>query len=221
LQALCFLDKHKSTNFHAKGNVNRKKGIQIQNRRYITIEDLNLPSKQPRLFVLDLQTGEVQASFSAHGGGQKVLGIRDVSKNVVKEVSNNPGSNLTARGFFITGIRYASGAAWKFSMKLHGLQEGINDNTYKRAIVMHPYPGVEEKLYSSEENIRKLDDLMAEQVMPLSWGCTMLSPKHASGIIDKIKARSVNEGGSLYYNYSSVEKGYGPNYCGDEKLMIK
>jgi hypothetical protein len=147
--------------------------------------------------------------------------LRDKNKDLPHELGNVSGSNLSARGFFITGARNPSGSEWKYSMKLHGLQEGINDNVFKRKVVMHPYNGVEEKIYNSENTHHKTDVLSATEPMPLSWGCTMLPPKHASEIINKIKAASQNTGGSLYYNYSKTEKSYGKHYCGDEKLMIK
>ena len=221
-QALCFLDKHKETKFVAKGDSSRADGIQIQNQRYITIEDLVQSSKQPRLFVIDLKTGEVEATFSAHGGGQKILGDHIASKDVAPDFSNKEHSNLSARGFFITGSRYVSGSGqWKFGMRLHGIQSGINDNTFTRVIVMHPYPGVEDKLISSNEPNTSVETAKADQGMPLSWGCTMLSPKYASDVVDKIKASSTKEGGSLYYNYTSTEKNYGDKYCGDENLLVK
>jgi hypothetical protein len=220
-QALCFFNKYKNEKFEAKSNPNLSNGIKITNQRYITIEDLVGPSSKPRLFVLDLQTGEVQVTFSSHGGGQKKLGERDVSKDIVKELSNVDNSKLTPRGFFITGHRYPSSDEWKFAMKLYGIQSGINDNTFMRNIVMHPFKGVEEQLYSSENGVKKSEIIQAKQVMPLSWGCTMLPTGHASGIIDKIKAPSTSKGGSLYYNYSETEKKYGENYCGDENLMLK
>lgn len=231
-QALCFLDKNKHTNFEAKGDSDRAAGIAINNQRFLTINDLVQSSKQARLFIIDLKTGEVQVTFSAHGGGQKKLGDRIASLETAKEFSNTPDSNLSPRGFFITGSRYESGKTkwifglkknpeWKFGMRLHGLQLGINDNTFERAIVMHPYPEMEKKLFSVADIIESPEKLSAKQMMPLSWGCTMLSEIHASDIVDKIKASSSEVGGSLYYNFTVTENKYGEDYCGDEALMIK
>lgn len=220
-QALCFYDKNRSVNFDAAGDPSRKKGIKIQNQRYITINDLNKNYFDSRMYILDLDTGKVKTYFSAHGtGGNK--GVAE-SGSQATEFSNKDGSNATPRGFFITGSRINGSSdpkqRWKFSMKMHGLQEGVNDRSYSRAVVMHSFPDVTNDVATSEDEkpVLKTDPFP----FYLSKGCTMIGPKVANEIVDTIKAPNNSSGGSLYYNYTPIEKSRGDSYCGDENLMKK
>jgi len=219
-QALCFLDKNKNQNFRAQGDPSRPQGIKIANQRYITINDQNSPMSKARFFVIDLETGKVETYFSSHGGGGK----KGVPESTVEETftSNLDSSHASPRGFFITGSKRigSSDPRWKFSMKLHGLQKGINDNSYARAIVMHPFPMMPPGSATSDDPNpgSKLTDYGP---FAFSRGCPMLSEEHAENIIDRIKSPGTKTGGSLYYNYSKEEKSYGPEYCGDEGLMKK
>lgn len=220
-QALCFYDRNRGQNFKAEGDPSRAGGIKIQNQRFITINDLNKSYFQSRMFVLDLDTGKVKSYYSSHGIGGK-HGVKE-SGAFAEEFSNQDGSNATPRGFFITGSRVNGSSdpkqRWKFSMKLHGLQDGVNDNSYSRAVVMHSFPDVTNDVASSDDEKPNL------RVDPypfyLSKGCTMVGPEVANEIIDTIKAPNNKSGGSLYYNYSPVEKSYGESFCGDEGLLKK
>lgn len=220
-QALCFFDKNKSTNFKAAGDPARAKGIKIDNQRYITIQDLNNPLNKSRYYVIDMQTGKINTYFSGHGyGGKKGVPESDM---MVEGVSNISGSNASPRGFFITGSRRngSSDPRWKYSMKLHGLQKGVNDNSFARAIIVHPFPKVPSESASSDDPNLKSKPIISDGPFGLSQGCPMLSEKYANEIIEKTKAPSNSEGGSLLYNYSAEEKSRGASYCGDEGLMKK
>lgn len=219
-QSLCFFDKFKGTNFKAAGDPTRSKGIKIDNQRYITINDLNSSMSKSRFYVIDMETGKVNTYFSAHGyGGKKGVPESDM---LAEGLSNVDGSNASPRGFFITGTRRegSSDPRWKFSMKLHGLQQGVNDKSYSRAIIMHPFPNMPDESASSDDP-QVSGSIRSDGPFSLSKGCPMLSEKHASDIINKIKSPSNSEGGSLYYNYSSEEKSRGASYCGEEALMTK
>lgn len=219
-QAMCFFDKYKSTKFKAEGDPSRSSGIKIDNQRYVTINDMNVTMAKSRFYVLDLETGKVNTYFSAHGyGGKK--GVQE-SDMVLEEASNVDGSNASPRGFFITGTRRegSSDPRWAFSMKLHGLQKGVNDKSFSRAVIVHPFPKMPPESASSDDPEVK-GQFRSEGPFSLSQGCTMLSENYASDIINKTKASSNSTGGSLYYNYSSVEKGRGASYCGEENLMKK
>ena len=223
-QSLCFFDKYKNTNFKASGDPSRPSGIKIDNQRYITINDLNVRMSKSRFYVIDMVTGKVNTYFSAHGyGGKKGVAESDMMAEA-DGLSNIDGSNATPRGFFITGSRREGSSdpkqRWKFSMKLHGVQQGVNDKSFSRAIVMHSFPNMPSESASSDDPYVN-GPLRSEGPFSLSQGCPMLSPKYASEIVNKIKASTKSSGGSLYYNYSSVEKGRGPSYCGEEKLMKK
>lgn len=219
-QAFCFFDKYKSVKFKAVGDPARSNGISIDNQRYITINNLNYSMSKSRYYVIDMQTGLVRVYFSAHGyGGKK--GVEE-SDMVAVGLSNLDGSNASPRGFFITGTRRegSSDPRWKFSMKLHGLQKSINDKSFARAIIVHPFPKMPpESASSNDPDITGA--IRSDGPFSLSKGCTMLSENYASDIINKTKATSSSVGGSLYYNYSAEERARGSSYCGDENLMKK
>jgi hypothetical protein len=219
-QSLCFFDKYKATKFKAAGDPSRATGIKIDNQRYITINDLNSSMSKSRFYVIDMETGKVNTYFSSHGyGGRKGVPESDM---VAEGLSNVDGSYATPRGFFITGNRRdgSSDPRWKFSMKLHGLQQGVNDKSFSRAIIMHPFPNMPDESASSDDQ-EVSGAVRSDGPFSLSRGCPMLSEKYASEIINKIKSPTKSSGGSLYYNYSAEEKSRGPSYCGEEGLMKK
>lgn len=135
-QALCFLNRNKDERFIAKNASGYSRGMRITNQRYITINHLTKGSDELRLFVIDLEESEVKAYKSAHGQGK---GSTINSRRVLRHTSNENNSKLTPRGFFLTGNKYTPGPtkSWKKGMRLHGLQKGVNDNNYKRGVVMH------------------------------------------------------------------------------------
>ena len=61
------------------------------------------------------------------------------------------------------------------SSPLSGLEPGVNDNALARAIVMHGAP------YASAASIKSLGRLGR------SWGCPVVRPEAARGLIDTIK----------------------------------
>jgi hypothetical protein len=62
-----------------------------------------------------------------------------------------------------------------YSLRLDGLEPGINDNANRRDIVIHGAPYVSEELIRSQGYIGR------------SWGCPALPEKLHKPIIDKIK----------------------------------
>lgn len=226
-QALCFFDENKDQKFQKKIGGKYKGSTQINNKKYMVIQDFNQPSSKKRLLLLNLETNEVQAFYSAHGMGTPDRPWNPKNDSLtVKNFSNKRGSNLTPRGFFITGERQASSLAWKWHMKLDGVQRDINDNARDRTVVFHQgvrskdwnerlvWPGrassndESPELYDKYENGR--DKLYSAQNM--TWGCTAVAREYAEEIYEKTK------GGSVYYNYSPKEKELGADYCGDKLL---
>lgn len=145
---------------------------EISNERYLTIVDYSLPSNKERLFVIHLETGEVERRLAAHGAGR---GDRSNPRDIPIYFSNTPESREGSVGFFITGSEYPSP---KFERALNLLgQEETNDNAYKRRIVFHGADYVDE----------------AEGVAGRSWGCPAVDARHAFRLIDQLKE------GSLFY----------------------
>ena len=101
----------------------------IQNSRYLTLIDFTLSSKERRLWVIDLENDSIAPnSLVAHG--------KRTGEEYAVEFSNKPKSNMSSLGFFITGSTYYGKHG--LSLLLEGVEEGINDNARKRAIVIHP-----------------------------------------------------------------------------------
>lgn len=140
----------------------------------LTVIDYSLPSTEPRLWVLDLERGEVVFhELVAHGRG--------TGDNYATRFSNVNNSHQTSLGLFLTGGTYQGGNG--YSMKLKGLDKGFNDMAEARYIVMHG------AWYVSEQQAR------AQGRLGRSWGCPALSQKMAPKVIDTIK------GGSFVFSY--------------------
>lgn len=132
----------------------------------LTLIDYSLPSTRPRLWVLDLEHGQVLFhELVAHGAGS--------GDNYAVRFSNIDGSRQTSLGLFLTGSTYEGGNG--YSLRLRGLTPGVNDRAAERAIVMHG------AWYVSADQIRRFGRLGR------SWGCPALAKNIAPRVIDRIK----------------------------------
>ncbi|NOT07878.1 MAG: murein L,D-transpeptidase catalytic domain family protein [Gemmatimonadales bacterium] len=99
----------------------------------LAVIDYSLPSSARRLWVVDLRTNDVLMNeFVAHGygsGGTWATGF-----------SNRHGSNQSSLGTFITLNTYSGIRG--FSLRLKGLEPGVNDRALVRGIVIHGTPNV-------------------------------------------------------------------------------
>jgi len=100
------------------------------------------------------------------------------------QFSNVDDSRQTSLGLFVTGGTYEGGNG--YSLKLKGLEEGINDRAEERHIVMHG------AWYVSAEHARQYG------MLGRSWGCPALPQAEAKPVIDTIK------GGSFVFAYSAA-----------------
>ncbi|MGH9361285.1 MAG: murein L,D-transpeptidase catalytic domain family protein [Thermoanaerobaculia bacterium] len=142
----------------------------------LTVIDYSLPSTEPRLWVLDLARHEVLfRELVAHGKG--------TGEKYATRFSNAPESRQTSLGLFLTRGTYVGGNG--YSLRLQGLDAGLNDRAEARAIVMHG------AWYVSSEQAR------AQGRIGRSWGCPAVSEKVARPVIDTIK------GGSFIFSYHS------------------
>ena len=143
----------------------KEQGV-ILNDNIISIIDFSLPSTEKRLYVVDLKNYEVlYNTYVAHG--------RNSGKEIAESFSNRFSSNKSSLGFYKTLGTYIGKHG--YSLKLEGLEKGINDNAYERAIVMH---GAN---YVSPGYIPRLG------YIGRSLGCPAVSPKEAAPIINTIK----------------------------------
>jgi L,D-transpeptidase catalytic domain len=140
----------------------------------LTVIDYSLPSTKKRLWVLDLEKGEVLFhELVAHGSGS--------GDNYATRFSNVQDSRQTSLGLFRTGGTYQGGNG--YSLKLQGLDEGLNDRAEARHIVMHG------AWYVNPDQIR------TQGRIGRSWGCPAVAAEKAHAVIDTIK------GGSFVFSY--------------------
>ncbi len=145
----------------------------------VTIIDFTKPSTEKRFFVINLSTKEILIkTYVAHGINS--------GENYAVKFSNAEGSKMSSAGFYITGKTYLGKHG--YSLKLKGLEQGINNNAYKRAIVIHG------AWYVSEDFIR------ANGRLGRSFGCPALDENISKTVIDFIK------NGTILYIYTNDEK---------------
>lgn len=138
----------------------------VENENIISIVDFSMPSSKKRLFVIDLkQVKVVFNTYVAHGVNSGAA--------MAKEFSNTPESLKSSLGFYQTQQTYLGGHG--YSLKLEGLEKGINDNANSRDIVIHAADYVTE------------DFIKARGYIGRSWGCPALPEKLNKPIINKIK----------------------------------
>ena len=141
------------------------KGL-VKRKDRLTVIDYSLPSTEPRLFVFDLASQKLLfRELVAHGknsGGDRA-----------NFFSNESGSEASSLGLFVTADTYFGGNG--YSLRLRGLEEGVNDMAWDRAIVMHG------AYYVSREAIRALGRLGR------SWGCPALRAEIARKVIDTVR----------------------------------
>lgn len=136
----------------------------------LTVIDYTRLSREKRLWVLDLDRDSVLArTLVAHG--------RNSGGDRATHFSNDLGSNQTSLGTFVTGNTYVG--AHGLSLRLIGLDRGVNDNALARAIVIHAADYVNPGIVASLGRLGR------------SLGCPALSPDVAPEIIDLIKDGTV------------------------------
>jgi len=100
----------------------------LSSKDILTIIDFRISANEKRMWVIDLKNKKVLFHvLTAHG--------RNTGNLFAETFSNTPNSNQSSLGFYITGQKY--NGKHGISMKLHGVEKGINDMAEARAIVMH------------------------------------------------------------------------------------
>ncbi|MGE5230946.1 MAG: murein L,D-transpeptidase catalytic domain family protein [Deltaproteobacteria bacterium] len=136
----------------------------------LTVIDYTRPSRERRLWVLDLARDSVlERTLVAHG--------RRTGENLAERFSNRPGSLESSLGTFVTGESYSGKNG--YSLRLRGLDRGLNDNAEARAIVIHG------AWYATRDFIAKVGRLGRSE------GCPALDPAVARRVIDRIKGGTV------------------------------
>lgn len=132
----------------------------------LVIIDYSLPSTAKRLWVIDPIDGEVLLhSVVSHG--------RNSGQLMATQFSNLPESYQSSLGFYKTAETYQGKHG--YSLRLDGLEKGINDQARNRAIVIH---GAD---YATEEFAK------ATGRLGRSLGCPALPSELSTEAIDLIK----------------------------------
>lgn len=104
-------------------------GSRVPKRDRIAIADFTLASSKPRFHFVNLADGSVSTLLVAHGRGSD-----PAHTGFLQRFSNQPGSNATSEGAYLTS-NYYFGSHGK-SQRLIGL-DPTNNNALDRAIVIH------------------------------------------------------------------------------------
>jgi L,D-transpeptidase-like protein len=145
-----------------------EKGL-VKRHDVLTVIDYSLPSSEPRLFVFDLAGRKLLfRELVAHG--------KNSGGDLASFFSNESGSEASSLGLFVTADTYIGGNG--YSLRLRGLEEGVNDMAWDRAIVMHG------AYYVSREAVKVLGRLGR------SWGCPALRAEIAKKVIDTVRGGS-------------------------------
>jgi len=146
----------------------------VKDPETLTVIDYSKPSSERRLWVFDLKSRElVYEELVAHGQGS--------GANMATQFSNDDESHQTSLGLFVTGDTYVGKNG--YSLRLDGLDQGVNDRARDRAIVMHGAPYVSEQFVKATGRLGR------------SWGCPAISAAVARQMIDRVK------GGGLVFAY--------------------
>jgi hypothetical protein len=140
----------------------------------LTLIDYSRPSTEPRMWVLDLAQGIVHfRTLVAHG--------RNSGLGRAVAFSNVPGSKQSSLGLFRTDEVYEGSHG--YSLRLVGLEAGVNDLAYPRNIVIHGADYATENFASRHGRLGR------------SWGCPALDPAVHRDVIDTIR------GGTALFAY--------------------
>jgi hypothetical protein len=132
----------------------------------LTVIDYTKPSSEPRLWVFDLIRARILFwELVAHG--------RNSGDNRALRFSNQPGSLMSSLGMFLTRNTYIGEHG--LSLRLQGLEKGINDKSMERAIVIHAASYVSEKVARREGRIGR------------SWGCPAVRPEISRRLIETVE----------------------------------
>jgi len=142
----------------------------IDKKNILTVIDFSKSSNDERFFVIDLKNHKIiHQSLVAHG--------KNSGWEIPKSFSNQSNSYKSSLGFYLTAETYTGKHG--LSLRLDGMEKGINDNARKRHIVIHSAD------YVSYEFTKKIGRLGR------SFGCPSLPAKNYNKVIDLIKDKSV------------------------------
>lgn len=146
----------------------KEKGLVQKN--ILTLVDFSLSSNVKRLWVIDLATNTIlYNSLVAHG--------RNTGEEYANSFSNSNKSFKSSLGFYATGEIY--NGKHGMSLKLDGLEKGINDNARERGVVMHAANYVSNTFIKCNKRLGR------------SLGCPAIPQESLKVIVNTIKNKSL------------------------------
>ncbi|WP_165903555.1 murein L,D-transpeptidase catalytic domain family protein [Hymenobacter gummosus] len=146
----------------------RRQG-ELRGPQVLAVADMELPSSEPRLWVIDLKRQQLLLhSHVTHGRGSGGLRARRFSDRLK--------SACTALGFYRTGETYQGKHG--LSRRLHGLDKGQNGHALRRYVVLHAAD------YASAAYLQQHGQLGN------SRGCPALPPDKYRAVIGSLAAGS-------------------------------
>lgn len=140
----------------------------------LAVIDYSKPSSQPRLWVFDTVKRKLLfKELVAHG--------KNSGDATSTRFSNKPDSLASSIGLFRTSDTYMGKNG--YSLRMTGLEPGVNSNALARAIVIHGAKYVNEAMARAAGRIGR------------SWGCPAVSTAVARKLIDVMK------GGQMVFSY--------------------
>lgn len=132
----------------------------------LAIIDYSRPSTQKRLWIFDLGSGRLlHAEHVAHGRGS--------GGDMATRFSNVEGSYQSSLGLFTAAETYTGENG--YSLRLDGLEPGINDHARQRLLVMHGADYVDPAQALRQGRLGR------------SWGCPAVRRQVAHEVIDSLK----------------------------------
>lgn len=135
----------------------------------LTIADFSQSSNTKRLWVIDMANYKIlYNTLVAHG--------RNTGNEFATSFSNVASSYKSSLGLYTTGAVYTGKHG--MSLKLNGLEKGVNDNALARAVVMHGADYVSESFIKANSRLGR------------SLGCPAIPNDMVKPIINAIKGKS-------------------------------
>ncbi len=149
-----------------------------ENKHTMTVVDFTLPSYAKRMWVIDLKSDKILLNtYTAQGKNSGLV--------YATQFSNAPATYETSLGIYATAGEYYGEHAK--SMHLAGLEPGINDNAYRRAVEIHAAQYVTPEFIQAHHRAGR------------SWGCFAVSPTVKDQLLN------YTNGGSALFAYAPQE----------------
>ena len=171
--------KREAFEYAWKGYMSLLEKNAIQKTGILTICDFSQSSRRKRMYLVDVENYRLlMQTYVAHG--------RNSGREFATRFSNKPESHQSSLGFYITGNTYWGGHG--LALTIDGLEPGINDEAWKRKIVVHgsKYVGT--------------DYLRFSKYIGRSFGCPAIPARQTNKVINAIK------NGSCFFIYHPSKK---------------